>query len=230
MNGWKAAWVEAGRGDAKNFRRLRSPQWRAVWGGRNRGDWESLGPLGAPRQAGAAGRTLAWEDGGAVSADPRRALLGLGLRLRLSLGPRPPSRWRPRPVSLPKPRAKPGPRSLTWRSTRGSAVCVRREPSSSAGREISWFTGGGASRLRLGGLRVWRREITLEGGGVRCQRRLVGVKITQGAVGTAGNIPRGACLSLKARQSHPSWEALGQWRNVASPQPNYPSASMVTDD
>ena len=77
------------------------------------GDWESLGPLGAPRQAGAAGRTLAWEDGGAVSADPRRALLGLGLRLRLSLGPRPPSRWRPRPVSLPKPRAKTGPRSLT---------------------------------------------------------------------------------------------------------------------
>ena len=28
MNGWKAAWVEAGRGDAKNFRRLRSPQWQ----------------------------------------------------------------------------------------------------------------------------------------------------------------------------------------------------------
>lgn len=58
MNGWEAAWMEAGRGDAKNFRRLRSPQWRPVRGGRNRGDWENPGPLGAPRQAQRGGRWL----------------------------------------------------------------------------------------------------------------------------------------------------------------------------
>lgn len=75
---------------------------------------EEPGRLGEPgavgcSSTGAAGRTLAWENGGAVSADPRRALPGLCLRLRLYLGPRPPSRWRARPVSPPKPRANPGP-------------------------------------------------------------------------------------------------------------------------
>ena len=96
------------------------------------------------------------------------------------------------------------PRSLTWRSTSGTAVCIRREPRSSAGREISWFMGGGASRLGLGGLRVWKREeITPEVGGVRCQRRLVGIKITQGAVGTAGNVPGVLASPLRLGRTTP---------------------------
>ena len=33
MNGWKAAWGEAGRGARSNFTTLRSLQWRPVWGG-----------------------------------------------------------------------------------------------------------------------------------------------------------------------------------------------------
>ena len=204
MNGWKAAWVEAGRGDAKNFRRLRSPQWRPVWGGRNRGDWENLGPLGAPPQAGAAGRTLAWEDGGAVSADPRRALLGLCLRLRLSLGPRPPSGWRPRPVSLPKPRANPGPalahltlhqRHRRLHPARAPQLGGPWDQLIHGGRGFSAGAGRLAS-LKAGGDHPRR-------GGVRCQRRLVGIKITQGAVGTAGNVPGVLASPLRPGRTTP---------------------------
>lgn len=36
-------------------------------------------------------------------------------------------------------------RSLTWYSTGSTAVCIRRELAAQLVREISWFTGGGAS-------------------------------------------------------------------------------------
>eukprot|EP00069_Balaena_mysticetus_P020811 bmy_02983T0 len=110
MNGWKAAWGEAGRGTRRNFTTLRSLQWRPVWGGGTGATGRTEEPaVGCSSTGRSVGRTQAWEDAGAVSVGLRSALPGLGLRLRLSPGPRPPARWRPRPISPPKPRANPGP-------------------------------------------------------------------------------------------------------------------------
>lgn len=108
MNWWKAGWGEAGRGARRNFTTLRSLQWRRS-GEEEPGRLREPGAAGCSSTGRSVGRTLAWEDAGAVSVSLRSALPGLGLRLRLSPGPRRPARWRPRPISPPKPRANPGP-------------------------------------------------------------------------------------------------------------------------
>lgn len=76
MNGRKTSWVEAGRWGAwRNLARLRPLPWRPDWeegmraNGRTRGR-EEVAATGAPPPAGAVGRTVAWEEAGAVSEGP----------------------------------------------------------------------------------------------------------------------------------------------------------------
>lgn len=149
MNGWKAAWVEAGRGDAKDFREAGvsavAPRLRREEPGRlgEQGRWVLL-----DRQAQRGGR---WqENGGAVSADPRRALPGLCLRLRLSLRT-PAALTLEGPAGQPsEATSQPGPALAHLTLHQRRRGLHRREPRSSAGREIQLIHGGRGFSARAG--------------------------------------------------------------------------------
>lgn len=170
--------------------------------------------MGAPRQAGAAGRTLAWENGGAVSAD--LAAPGPPACASAFSRPRPPSRWRAWPVSPPKPRANPGPAlaHLTLHQRRrgsasGASPAARRAVRSAD----SWGRGFSAGAGRLASLKAGGDHPRSRWG--HMPTASVGSKLLKGRCGAAGNVPGAICSSLNTRQNHPPEMHLDSDVNVA---------------
>lgn len=106
MNSWKAAWVEAGRGDLKEFHAAETTAAAPSLARERPGQVGEPGAKagaasGAAGPAGAVDRTQSWENAGAVSAGPRRALSGLDHSLRLAPCPRPSAYKGSQPISPP---------------------------------------------------------------------------------------------------------------------------------
>lgn len=110
---------------------------------------------------------------------------------------RPLAHWRPRPVSHRKPRANPGP-ALAHLTLHRQHHCLHPARAWQPGGCVRSADSRGAGPPGRGGAAEWRTGggSPPKLGGVRWQRRLVGIKITQEALGTVGNVPRSAAFSL----------------------------------